>query len=132
MDGVDNRFEKLLRNAIAKFRAESAADREKIYAAARASLKRVQRAGSSDAASLEAAIKAIEASFRPAAAAPASPVGRLMAIRAVAIPLACLVIGAGAGAYAASVWRIGLMGRNARPDAVLLVLAALEDVLDRG
>ena len=27
-------------------------------------------------------------------------------------------IGAGAGAYAASVWRIGLMGRNARPDAV--------------
>ena len=40
-------------------------------------------------------------------------------------------IGAGAGAYAASVWRIGLMGRNARPDAVLLVLAALKDVLDR-
>ena len=31
-------------------------------------------------------------------------------------------IGAGAGAYATSVWRIGLMGRNARPDAVLLVL----------
>ena len=41
-------------------------------------------------------------------------------------------IGAGAGAYAASVWRIGLMGRNARPDAVLLVLAALRDVLGRG
>ena len=40
-------------------------------------------------------------------------------------------IGAGAGAYAASVWRIGLMGHNARPDAVLLVLAALEDVLGR-
>jgi alanine-glyoxylate transaminase/serine-glyoxylate transaminase/serine-pyruvate transaminase len=40
-------------------------------------------------------------------------------------------IGAGAGAYATSVWRIGLMGRNARPDAVLLVLAALEDVLGR-
>jgi alanine-glyoxylate transaminase/serine-glyoxylate transaminase/serine-pyruvate transaminase len=39
-------------------------------------------------------------------------------------------IGAGAGAYAASVWRIGLMGRNARPDAVLLVLAALQDALD--
>jgi alanine-glyoxylate transaminase/serine-glyoxylate transaminase/serine-pyruvate transaminase len=29
------------------------------------------------------------------------------------------------------VWRIGLMGRNARPDAVLLVLAALADVLGR-
>jgi alanine-glyoxylate transaminase/serine-glyoxylate transaminase/serine-pyruvate transaminase len=40
-------------------------------------------------------------------------------------------IGAGAGAYASSVWRIGLMGPNARPDAVLLVLAALQDALDR-
>jgi len=40
-------------------------------------------------------------------------------------------VGAGAGAYASSVWRIGLMGRNARPDAVLLVLAALRDVLGR-
>ena len=38
-------------------------------------------------------------------------------------------IGAGVGQYAASVWRIGLMGHNARPDAVLLVLAALEDAL---
>ena len=28
------------------------------------------------------------------------------------------------GALAGRVWRIGLMGRNARPDAVLLVLAA--------
>jgi alanine-glyoxylate transaminase/serine-glyoxylate transaminase/serine-pyruvate transaminase len=27
------------------------------------------------------------------------------------------------------VWRIGLMGHNARPDAVALVLAALEDAL---
>jgi alanine-glyoxylate transaminase/serine-glyoxylate transaminase/serine-pyruvate transaminase len=40
-------------------------------------------------------------------------------------------IGAGAGPYAASVWRIGLMGHNARPDAVLLVLSALAEVLDR-
>jgi alanine-glyoxylate transaminase / serine-glyoxylate transaminase / serine-pyruvate transaminase len=40
-------------------------------------------------------------------------------------------IGAGAGAYTDTVWRIGLMGHNARPDAALLVLAALEDVLDR-
>jgi alanine-glyoxylate transaminase/serine-glyoxylate transaminase/serine-pyruvate transaminase len=38
-------------------------------------------------------------------------------------------IGAGAGAYAASVWRIGLMGHTARPDAALTVLAALDDVL---
>ncbi len=42
-----------------------------------------------------------------------------------------LEIGAGAGPYAATVWRIGLMGHNARPDAVLLVLAALRDALDR-
>jgi len=40
-----------------------------------------------------------------------------------------LEIGAGAGQYAASVWRIGLMGHNARPDAALLVVAALEDAL---
>jgi alanine-glyoxylate transaminase/serine-glyoxylate transaminase/serine-pyruvate transaminase len=38
-------------------------------------------------------------------------------------------IGAGAGPYAKTVWRIGLMGRNARPDAALLVLAALRDAL---
>jgi alanine-glyoxylate transaminase/serine-glyoxylate transaminase/serine-pyruvate transaminase len=40
-------------------------------------------------------------------------------------------IGAGAGSYADSVWRIGLMGHNARPDAALLILAALADVLGR-
>lgn len=40
-------------------------------------------------------------------------------------------IGAGAGAYASSVWRIGVMGHNARPDAALLVLATLQDVLGR-
>jgi alanine-glyoxylate transaminase/serine-glyoxylate transaminase/serine-pyruvate transaminase len=40
-------------------------------------------------------------------------------------------IGAGAGAYAASVWRIGLMGANATPDKVLLILAALKAILTR-
>jgi alanine-glyoxylate transaminase/serine-glyoxylate transaminase/serine-pyruvate transaminase len=40
-----------------------------------------------------------------------------------------LEIGAGAGTYASSVWRIGLMGHNARPDAALLVLACLADAL---
>jgi alanine-glyoxylate transaminase/serine-glyoxylate transaminase/serine-pyruvate transaminase len=40
-----------------------------------------------------------------------------------------LEIGAGAGAYAATVWRIGLMGHNARPDRVALILAALRDAL---
>lgn len=40
-------------------------------------------------------------------------------------------IGAGAGQFATTVWRIGLMGHNARPDAALLVLAALQDVLSR-
>lgn len=42
-----------------------------------------------------------------------------------------LEIGAGAGEFAGSVWRIGLMGHNARPDAALLVLAALRDVLGK-
>jgi alanine-glyoxylate transaminase / serine-glyoxylate transaminase / serine-pyruvate transaminase len=40
-------------------------------------------------------------------------------------------IGAGVGAYADSVWRIGTMGPNANPDAVALVLAGLEDALRR-
>jgi alanine-glyoxylate transaminase/serine-glyoxylate transaminase/serine-pyruvate transaminase len=40
-------------------------------------------------------------------------------------------IGAGAGAFASSVWRIGLMGANATPDKALLILAALKAVLAR-
>ncbi len=39
-------------------------------------------------------------------------------------------IGAGVGAYASSVWRIGMMGHNARPDRALLMLATLKDALD--
>ncbi len=39
-------------------------------------------------------------------------------------------IGAGAGEFAATVWRIGLMGPNAHPDRVALVLAALKDALE--
>jgi alanine-glyoxylate transaminase/serine-glyoxylate transaminase/serine-pyruvate transaminase len=42
-----------------------------------------------------------------------------------------LEIGGGVGAYAATVWRIGLMGANATPDKTLLVLAALKEVLGR-
>jgi alanine-glyoxylate transaminase/serine-glyoxylate transaminase/serine-pyruvate transaminase len=51
------------------------------------------------------------------------------AVRRYLLEVHGVEIGAGAGAYAASVWRIGLMGHNARPDAALLVLAALEDAL---
>ena len=40
-------------------------------------------------------------------------------------------IGAGAGQFADSVWRIGLMGPNARPEGALVVLAALKDALAR-
>ena len=40
-------------------------------------------------------------------------------------------IGAGAGPYASTVWRIGLMGPNARPDSVALILSALTDVLSQ-
>jgi alanine-glyoxylate transaminase / serine-glyoxylate transaminase / serine-pyruvate transaminase len=53
------------------------------------------------------------------------------AVRKVLLERHGLEIGAGAGAFAGSVWRIGLMGHNARPDAVLLVLAALQDALDQ-
>jgi alanine-glyoxylate transaminase/serine-glyoxylate transaminase/serine-pyruvate transaminase len=42
-----------------------------------------------------------------------------------------LEIGAGVGEYAATVWRIGLMGPNAGPDGVALVLGALREVLGR-
>ena len=42
-----------------------------------------------------------------------------------------LEIGAGVGPHAATVWRIGLMGHNARLDRAELVLAALRRALDR-
>src|ERR687890_1112608 len=51
------------------------------------------------------------------------------AVRRMLLERHSIEIGAGAGAYADSVWRIGLMGHNARPDAALLVLAALEEAL---
>ena len=53
------------------------------------------------------------------------------AVRKVLLERHGLEIGAGAGPYAATVWRIGLMGHNARPDAALLALAALRDALGR-
>jgi alanine-glyoxylate transaminase / serine-glyoxylate transaminase / serine-pyruvate transaminase len=51
------------------------------------------------------------------------------AVRTYLLETHDIEIGGGAGEFAATVWRIGLMGHNARPDAVLLVLAALEDAL---
>jgi aspartate aminotransferase-like enzyme len=53
------------------------------------------------------------------------------AVRKVLLERHGLEIGAGAGKLASTVWRIGLMGHNARPDAALLVLAALQDALDQ-
>jgi alanine-glyoxylate transaminase / serine-glyoxylate transaminase / serine-pyruvate transaminase len=52
-------------------------------------------------------------------------------VRQVLLERHNIEIGAGAGEFASSVWRIGLMGHNARPDAVLLILAALRDALAR-
>lgn len=40
-----------------------------------------------------------------------------------------LEIGGGVGKYAATVWRIGLMGPNANPASVTLILGALEEAL---
>jgi alanine-glyoxylate transaminase/serine-glyoxylate transaminase/serine-pyruvate transaminase len=37
----------------------------------------------------------------------------------------------GPGPSNATVWRIGLMGHNARPDTVTLVPAALKEILGR-
>ncbi|BCN92287.1 serine--pyruvate aminotransferase [Thiomicrorhabdus immobilis] len=42
-----------------------------------------------------------------------------------------LEIGAGLGALAGKVWRIGLMGDSARPEKVLFCLAALKEVLGK-
>ncbi len=39
-------------------------------------------------------------------------------------------VGGGLGKLAGSIWRIGLMGENARPEVVDRLLAALDDVLD--
>jgi len=51
------------------------------------------------------------------------------AVRRLLLERHNIEIGGGAGAFASSVWRIGLMGHNARPDKALLMLAALADVL---
>lgn len=40
-------------------------------------------------------------------------------------------IGSGAGEFADTVWRVGLMGRNAQPATVSLLLGALSEVLER-
>ena len=53
------------------------------------------------------------------------------AVRAELLERFNLEIGAGAGEFAKSVWRIGLMGPNANDDSVALVLAALKSVLRR-
>lgn len=53
------------------------------------------------------------------------------AVRKVLLERHGIEIGAGVGEFASTVWRIGLMGRNARPDAALLVLAALKDAIAR-
>ena len=42
-----------------------------------------------------------------------------------------LEIGAGVKEFASTVWRIGLMGPNAAPDSVALILGALKDVLGK-
>jgi alanine-glyoxylate transaminase / serine-glyoxylate transaminase / serine-pyruvate transaminase len=52
-------------------------------------------------------------------------------VRAQLLERFSLEIGGGVGAYASSVWRIGVMGHNARPATVTLLLAALAEVLGR-
>ena len=76
----------------------------------------------------------------------AEPGHRLPQLHAVRIPaglddVACrkkmladfgIEIGGGLGEFKGKAWRIGLMGYNSRPICVLLVLAALEQVMRAG
>lgn len=52
-------------------------------------------------------------------------------VRAQLLERFSIEIGGGVGAYANTVWRIGVMGHNARPANVTLLLAALAEVLGR-
>lgn len=51
------------------------------------------------------------------------------AVRSYLLERYDIEIGAGVGAYADTVWRIGLMGPNANPDSVALILSALADAI---
>jgi alanine-glyoxylate transaminase/serine-glyoxylate transaminase/serine-pyruvate transaminase len=53
-----------------------------------------------------------------------------VAVRAKLLHHYNIEIGAGAGEFSATVWRIGLMGHNARPDIVTVILGALSEILD--
>ncbi|HEY4231961.1 MAG TPA: alanine--glyoxylate aminotransferase family protein, partial [Lacipirellulaceae bacterium] len=52
-----------------------------------------------------------------------------MAVRKGLLDRFGIEIGAGLGAFKGKVWRIGLMGYSSRPANVLLLLAALEQLL---
>ena len=52
------------------------------------------------------------------------------AVRRYLLDVHNVEIGGGVGKYAASVWRIGLMGHNARPDRALQLLAVLDDAIE--
>jgi alanine-glyoxylate transaminase/serine-glyoxylate transaminase/serine-pyruvate transaminase len=52
-------------------------------------------------------------------------------VRGILLDRYNIEIGGGAGEFANSVWRIGLLGRNARPESVTLLLGALAEILGR-
>lgn len=53
------------------------------------------------------------------------------AVRAYLLENFSLEIGAGAGPFASTVWRIGMVGPNANPASVMLVLGALKKALNK-
>jgi alanine-glyoxylate transaminase/serine-glyoxylate transaminase/serine-pyruvate transaminase len=53
------------------------------------------------------------------------------AVRSILLNDYNLEIGAGLGAYAGKVWRIGLMGHSSRKENIALCLTALKDALGR-
>ncbi|MGA7204470.1 MAG: aminotransferase class V-fold PLP-dependent enzyme, partial [Specibacter sp.] len=53
------------------------------------------------------------------------------AVRAYLLKHFSIEIGAGVGQFASTVWRIGMMGPNANPASVMLVLGALREAIER-
>ena len=51
------------------------------------------------------------------------------AVRTYLLDRFSIEIGAGVGEFSSSVWRIGMMGPNANPGSVVLVLGALQEAI---
>jgi len=105
-------FERVIRAAIVKHEAVTGPGRERVYDAARSSLRRRPGNTQEDMAELEAAIAAVEATFA-AEPTPPRPAGLLKALR---VPAAALLAGIALGAGAAFYLHSGTASGMAGPD----------------